>query len=123
MSRRRQERMAGEIQRVMSHIIMDEIKDPRINPTTVSVTRVDVSSDLSHARINISILGDDAFRNESMKILEKARGFIRAELAGAIQLKHAPEIELRLDKSIEHGIKISSLLEEIKQEDEKKDQL
>ena len=115
MSKRRQERMSVEIKKVLSQIIQDNIKDPRLDFSTISVTRVDVTNDLSHAKVNISVLGDDAKQDETMKVLQKAKGFLRSELAKEIQLRHAPELEFRLDKSIEHGIKISSLLEEIRE--------
>lgn len=117
MSKRRQERMSVEIQRFLAQIMREQIKDPRVDFSTVSITRVDVSPDLGHARINISILGNEEKQLEIMKVLEKAKGFVRTELARGIQLRHAPELEFRLDKSIEHGIRISSLLDEIKQEE------
>jgi ribosome-binding factor A len=117
MSKRRQERMSVEIQRLLAQIMREQIKDPRVDFSTVSVTRVDVSPDLGHARVNISILGNEEKQQEIMKVLEKAKGFVRTELARGVQLRHAPELEFRLDKSIEHGIRISSLLDEIKQEE------
>jgi len=89
-----------------------------VDLSTVSVTRVEVSSDLGHARIHISVLGNEEKQQQTMKVLEKAKGFIRTELAQRIQLRHAPELEFRLDKSIEHGIRISSLLDEIKQNED-----
>ncbi|MEN6348039.1 MAG: 30S ribosome-binding factor RbfA [Syntrophomonas sp.] len=119
MSKRRQERMSVEVKRVLSRIIQEDIKDPRIDFSSVSITRVDVSNDYSHARVNISILGDEAKQEETMKALQKARGYIRTELAKEIQVRHAPELEFRLDRSIEHGIRISSLLEELKEEEKK----
>ncbi|MGI5920618.1 MAG: 30S ribosome-binding factor RbfA [Syntrophomonadaceae bacterium] len=119
MNKRRQERMAVEIKRVLAQIIKDQVKDPRIDFSTLSITSVDVPNDVSHARIFISVLGDENRQNQTMKALEAARGFIRKELAQQIQVKHAPEIEFRLDKSIEHGIRISALLNEIKEGEEK----
>lgn len=119
MSKRRQERMSIEIQRVMARIIQEEIKDPRIDFTTVSITRVDVSNDISHARVNISVLGDDDKQEKTMQALQKAKGYIRSELAKSIQVRHAPELEFRLDRSIEHGIHIASLLDELKEGQEK----
>lgn len=116
MSKRRQERMAVEIKRSLSSIIQQDIKDPRIDFTTVSITRVDIPADISHARINISILGDEARQAETMKALQKAKGHIRTELSRQLQIRHAPELEFRLDKSIEHGIRMSSLLEELSKE-------
>lgn len=118
MNKRRQERMAVEIKRVLAQIIKEQIKDPRIEFTNVSITKVDVPNDVSHARIYISVLGDDNRQQETMKALEAARGYIRKELARQIQVKHAPELEFRLDKSIEHGMRISALLNEIKEGEE-----
>ncbi|MGR6836111.1 30S ribosome-binding factor RbfA [Syntrophomonas erecta] len=122
MSKRRQERMSVEIRRVLSRIIQEEIKDPRIDFTTVSVTRVEVANDISHARINISVLGDEAKQQETMQALQKARGYIRSVLAGEIQVKHAPDLEFRLDRSIEHGVRIASLLEGLKEGDRQADE-
>ncbi|MDD3853880.1 MAG: 30S ribosome-binding factor RbfA [Syntrophomonadaceae bacterium] len=120
MSKRRQERMSVEIKKVLSQIIQDNIKDPRLDFSTISVTRVDVTNDLSHAKVNISVLGDDAKQDETMKVLQKAKGYLRSELAKEIQLRYAPELEFRLDKSIEHGIKIASLLEELRESESNK---
>lgn len=116
MSRRRQERMSIEIQKIMARIIQEEIKDPRIDFTSLSITRVDVSNDLSHARIYVSVLGDNEKQDETMQALQKAKGYIRTELVQHLRVKHAPELEFRLDRSIEHGIRISSLLDELKEE-------
>ncbi len=113
MGKRRQERMSVEIKRVLSNIIQEHIKDPRIDFTSVSVTRVDIPQDISHARVYISVLGDDEKQTETMQVLQKARGYIRTELAKTIQIRHAPDLEFRLDKSIEHGIRISTLLESL----------
>ncbi len=122
MSKRRQERMAVEMKKVLSQIIQDQIKDPRLDFSTISITRVDVSNDLSHARVNFSVLGDEAQQDETIKVLQKAKGYLRSELAREIQLRHAPELEFRLDKSIEHGIRISSLLEELREGESHKDE-
>ena len=120
MGKRRQARMSVEIKRIISNV-MHEIKDPRIDFSTVSITRVDVPSDISHARVNISVLGDEDKQIETLTTLQKARGFIRSEVARQLQIRHAPDLDFRLDKSIEHGIRISTLLEEISKEELKKD--
>lgn len=112
MSKRRQEKMAEEVKRILANIIK-ELKDPRIDFSTVSVTRVDLSNDLSHARVNISVLADEERQEEIIQVIQKAKGYIRSELAGEIQLRHAPDLDFRLDRSIEHGIRISSLLEDL----------
>lgn len=111
MGKRRQERMSVEIKRVLSNIIQEHVKDPRIDFTAVTVTRVDIPQDISHARVYVSVLGSDDKQAETIKVLQKARGFIRTELARIIQVRHAPDLDFRLDKSIEHGIHIAALLE------------
>ncbi len=121
MGKRRQEKMSVEIKRMLSAIIKDHVKDPRIDFTTVSITRVDVPQDISHARVYISVLGDEEKQSETMQVLQKAKGYIRWELAHGLQIRHAPEIEFRLDKSIEQGIRISTLLDSLHQEAEAKD--
>jgi ribosome-binding factor A len=113
MGKRRQERMSVEIKRILAAIIQEHIKDPRIDFSSVSVTRVDVAQDISHARVYISVLGSEEKQAETMQALQKARGYIRSELAQAIQIRHAPDLEFRLDRSIEHGIRISSLLDSL----------
>ncbi len=115
MSKRRQERMSEEIKRILSRIIKEEIKDPRIDFSTVSITRAEVSGDLGHARVYFSVMGDEQRQKETIQGLQRARGYLRSELAKEIQVRHAPELEIRLDKSIEHGMRISSILDEINQ--------
>ena len=122
MSRRRQERMDVELKKVLSRILQEEIKDPRLDFSAVSVSQVELSNDLSHARVFISIMGDDEKQQETMKALEKARGFIRSRIAEEIQVRHVPEIDFRLDRSIEHGIHISSLLDKIMEEGTKSEE-
>ena len=121
MGKRRQERMSVEIKRLISTIIRDSIKDPRIDFTTVSIIRVDVAQDISHARVYVSILGDDEKQQQTMQGLQKAKSFIRTELARELQIRHAPGVEFRLDKSIEHGLRISSLLDSLHESAEAKE--
>jgi ribosome-binding factor A len=122
MGKRRQERMSVEIKRVLSGIIQEHVKDPRIDFTSVSVTRVDIPQDISHARVYVSVLGSEEKQAETIKVLQKARGFIRTELARVIQVRHAPDLDFRLDKSIEHGIHIAALLEGLPETRDTKEQ-
>lgn len=115
MSKRRQERMSVEIKKVISQILQNEIKDPRIDYSCVSVNRVDLSNDISFARVYFSILANEAGQEETIQALQKAKGYIRSEMAKMLKLRHVPELEFRIDKSIEHGIKISALLSELKE--------
>jgi len=104
-------RVAEAIKAEVSDIMRNEMKDPRIG--FASVVDVEVSRDLHHARVFISVLGDEAARKATLDGLESARGFIRGEIARRIRLRYAPEIEFRLDTSIERGVRISRLLREV----------
>ncbi len=113
--------MSVEIKRILSSVIQEHIKDPRIDLASITITRVDVAQDISHARVYISILGDEEKQTQTMQVLQKARGYIRTELAGRLQIRHAPELEFRLDQSIEHGIRIAALLDSLPEKSEVKD--
>ena len=104
-------RLAEEFKKEISAIIKDEVNDPRVG--FVSVVSVQVSADLRHAKVFVSVLGDDETVKESMTALKKAAGFVRREIAHRIDLRHTPEIEFHYDDSIIHGAKISQILREV----------
>lgn len=112
----RNERIAEEIKKAASLIINNELKDPRIDGL-VSVTRVDVTRDLRHATIFISFYGDNAKKNTTFDVIQKAKGFIRYELANQLTIKYMPEISIKLDESIEYGFRIDKLLKDIKSQE------
>ena len=105
-------RINGEVQKELSRIISREIKDPRISPMT-SVVAVEVAPDLKQCKAYISVLGNDEEKEETMKGLNSAVGYIRRELTHSINLRNTPEIIFELDDSIEYGSKIDSILKEI----------
>ena len=109
MSRQRTQRVAGSIKEEVSDILRLELKDPRLAKMT-SITSVEVSRDLSHARIYVSIYGNGEEQKSILKILVKAAGFIRSELGKRIRLRHVPELEFRLDRSLEYGAHIDHVL-------------
>lgn len=111
MNQRRLDKLSEEIRREVSSILTEEVKDPRLS--LVSVTRIEVSNDLGSARILVSVLGDEKKQEQAMQALEKARGFVRTEISNRIRLRHSPEISFKLDKTIEHGMRISSILDEL----------
>ncbi len=119
MRPKRLNRISEEIKRVTAEIINYELKDPRINNMT-SITRVDVTNDLSYANIYISVLGDDLEKEKTLEGLESAKGFIRREIGNRVDLRHLPEPVFHIDKSIEQGIYISKLIDKVKKEDEEK---
>ncbi len=94
-----------------SVILQRQMKDPRIG--FVSVTDVELSADLRHAKIFVSILGDADAKSRTMAGLESAQGFIRTELARRIRLRHFPAVLFKLDDSIERGARVERLLREV----------
>lgn len=111
MAYERISRISEEFKREVSDIIQNDIKDPRIAQFT-SVMAVDVTKDLRYAKVYISVLGDDKQKNDTITGLKSAAGFIRKEIGRRIQLRYTPEVIFELDKSIEHGLHISKLIEE-----------
>lgn len=118
MNNKRINRISGEVKKVMSELLYNGLKDPRINSMT-TVTAVEVTRDLSFANIYISVLGDDKEKDETLSGLESAKGFIRNEIARRIDIRHAPEPVFHLDESIERGIYMTELIERVNREDEK----
>ena len=110
MSVPRAERIREDFKRETSDILR-KMKDPRIG--FVSVTDVEMSRDLRHAKIYVSIFGDDEAKAQTLEALHHAQGFVRSELGRRIRLRHTPEISFRLDDSIERGHRINRLLREL----------
>lgn len=109
-------RINGEILKELSNIIRSEIKDPRINPMT-SVVSVEVAPDLKTCKAYISVLGDEQSQKDTITGLKSAEGYIRRELARTVNLRNTPEIKFILDQSIEYGINMSKLIDEVTQKD------
>ena len=110
-------RINGEVQRVLAEVIRGEIKDPRISPLT-SVIAVEVAPDLKTCKAYISVLGDEETANDTIKGLKSAEGFIRRQLAKNLNLRNTPEITFILDQSIEYGVKMSHLIDEVTKKDD-----
>ena len=116
MSNRRQVQVADAVQQYMSGLLQRELKDPRIGFATV--TRVEMSPDLKHARIYISVMGSPEEQRDTMAALESGKGFIRREIGSRLDLRTVPEINFKLDTSAEYSDRISRLLNELKAEEE-----
>ena len=106
----RLERVQEEVRREIGAILQQRASDPRL--AWVSVTRVEVSGDLTHAKVFISSLGDDDARAAALKALQKAGPFIRSELSRRIELRRIPELSFREDRGIEASLRITRLLPE-----------
>ncbi len=104
----RKDRIASVLIRAVSEIIEHEIKDPRLG--LVTITTVDVSSDLKKATVYFSSLND---KNEGLATLNRAKGYIRTELANRVRMRYVPDIEFKIDNSYEYGKKIDALINEI----------
>ena len=105
-------RINMEVQRELSQIIRSEIKDPRIHPLT-SVVAVEVTPDLKYCKAYISVLGDEEAGKATIKGLRSAASFVRRELAHRVNLRNTPEIKFILDQSIEYGVNMSKLIDEV----------
>lgn len=117
-------RVSGEVQKVLSEIIRGEIKDPRISPMT-SVVQTYVAPDLKTCKAYISVLGDEEARKNTLEGLTSAVGYIRRQLARELNLRNTPEITFILDQSIEYGVNMSKLIDDVvgsrEEEDEEED--
>ncbi|NLY30098.1 MAG: 30S ribosome-binding factor RbfA [Firmicutes bacterium] len=109
----RVQRVREAIKQEASDVIR-KMKDPRV--AFVTVTDAEVSRDLRHVKIFVSVLGDDDKKRAAMEGLERATGYIRSEIGQRIRLRHTPEIIFRWDESLERGARISQLLRELKEE-------
>jgi len=110
-------RLREVIKEEISSIIRKELKDPRIGDMT-SITSVEVTRDLRHAKVFASVFGDEKKQQDAIRGLQSAAGFIRTELARRVRLRHTPEITFHLDTSIAHGARISELINQVKQEED-----
>lgn len=106
-------RINGEVQRELSEIIRTEIKDPRVSGAMISVVSVEVTPDLKYCKAYISVLGSQEAAQDAVTGLKSAVGYIRRELAHRINLRNTPEISFILDQSIEYGVHMSRLIDEV----------
>ncbi|BBF42889.1 ribosome-binding factor A [Lachnospiraceae bacterium KM106-2] len=113
-------RINGEVQRELSKLISFEIKDPRINPMT-SVVAVEVAPDLKNAKVYISVLGDEESQKDTLAGLKSAAPFMRGQLAKTINLRNTPQLHFEIDQSIEYGINMSKLINDVVKNDEDKE--
>jgi ribosome-binding factor A len=114
MAKFRTGRVGEQIKKEISGIIQTELKDPRIG--FITVTGVDVTNDLSLARVYLSILGSEEQKEATLHAIARAKGFLRSELGRRVRLRHTPEMEFRFDSSIEYGSHIEALLQQINRE-------
>jgi ribosome-binding factor A len=105
-------RINDEIARVSAEVIRSELSDPRIG-SVVSVIRAETTQDLKHCKIWVSIFGDENEKSGTMEALDRATGFIRKRIAETINLRQTPEIKFIYDDSIERGMRMRKLIDEV----------
>ncbi|MDW7644588.1 MAG: ribosome-binding factor A [Desulfuromonadales bacterium] len=114
MDSKRTQRVGEEIQKEISSLLLNGLKDPRIG--FVTITSVDVTADLQIAKVYFTVLGDEAARKNSEKGLNSSIPFIRRELGKRLRLRHVPDIVFKYDTSLEYGNRIETLLKDIQSE-------
>ena len=119
MASRRQRRVAQQIHRELSQVLMREVRDPRLSEVTI--TEVRVTPDLLLARIYFSVMGETEAERAALAALERAGGFLRTQLAERLSLRFMPELTFLLDKSAEYGRRIEELLDQIAAEESPQD--
>lgn len=112
MNIKRVNRISEEVKRVVSQLIYNGLKDPRVSAMT-TITKVEVTRDLRYARIFVSVLGNKEEIDNSLEGLESAKGFIRKEIGNQIKLRYIPEPLFIHDDSIEQGIYMSKLIDKV----------
>jgi ribosome-binding factor A len=114
-SSRRPEQMAETLRQVITDALAREVRDPRVG--FVTITGVLVSNDLSHARVMVSVPGEDADKTRALEGLQSAAGFLRSRAARALTTRSVPELHFELDRGLEHAARINELLNTIRQEE------
>lgn len=114
MSSQRPERVQEALRQEVSRIVQGGLRDPRIG--FITITRVDLTRDLRYARIYFSVLGESRDKQKALKGLNNARGYIKSLISDRIKLRFMPDIEFKIDESMDHAKHIYDILENLKKE-------
>lgn len=115
----RTERLAELIKREIGDLILRGIKDSRLKNKLTSITHVELSNDLQHAKVFVSVYGNDNEQQKAIDGLKSASGFIRSEIGKRIRMRFTPQLLFQLDNSIKQGMKVIELMNKIKSEEKK----
>jgi len=115
-SSKRREQVAETVRQVIADALVSEVRDPRVG--FVTVTRVEVSSDLAHAVVGVSVMGEESDKTKALEGLTSAAGFLRGKLTRALRTRVVPELRFQLDKGVEHAARIETLLADLRREDQ-----
>ena len=105
-------RINEEIQRELSELLR-ELKDPRVHKTMLSITHVETTPDLRYAKVYVSLL-DKEYTKDTLAGLKSSSGYLRRELGRSLQLRYTPELLFELDTTIEYGVHIASLINQVR---------
>ena len=115
----RQGRLGEEIKKIVSGLLLKDLKDPRLS-AMISITAVEVTSDGSYATVYLSVLGTDPStetaaeqQSEIIEAFNNAKGFIRREIGHQVKLRHVPELVFKIDRSMEYGRHISKIIDDL----------
>jgi ribosome-binding factor A len=108
--------MAETLRQVITETLAREVRDPRVG--FITVTAVLVSNDLSHARVLVSVPGEEGEKTRAIEGLQSAAGFLRSRAARTLTTRTVPELHFELDRGLEHAVRINELLNSIRREDE-----
>ena len=109
----RPERLAELIRQTVAEFLTGNVRDPRVG--FVTVTAVEVSGDLAHARIRVSVMGSEEEKTKTLEGLGSAARFLRAQLSRELRLRTSPELRFELDRGVEHAQRIDAVLKQIKE--------
>ena len=114
MSSRRLLKAGEAIREVVASSILTELRDPRVRDVTV--VGVKVSTDMREAKVSVSVMGDEAQQQLSLRGLQNAAGFLQSKIASRIDTRHTPRLQFVIDKGVQHSLLVGEILEKIKQE-------
>ncbi len=112
----RSKKVQGQLRKEISMILQEDLKDPRIG--FVTVTRIDLTGDLRHARVYFSVLGDEKSQQSTVDGIQSAAGYIRKLIGERLKLRYTPELTFKIDKSIEYSMNLEKTFERLRNERE-----
>lgn len=113
--KQRADRLNSLLKEVISEVVTKEVRNPKVSPL-VTVTRVEVSLDLQHAKVYISVIGTDEQKNETLEALQTAAGFIAVHASKKVVLRYFPALNFKLDTTVDKHLRIDEILNQIHEE-------
>ncbi len=118
---RRIEKVSALLKRELSQILMNDLEDQRLHNSMITITEVQVSGDLQHCKIFVSIFGQEEYKEDVLIALEAAKGFLKGELGRRLKMRRTPDIIFKLDRGFEKGSSVLNLLGKLEEERQDKE--